>query len=367
VIRLALRQAAHERTRFWLGVAGVAAAMALIVTMQSIFEGVGVQLTRYIANSGADLVVMQEGVGNFYLSSSVLPGGAADRVKPVAGVSEVVPILLMPAPIKLESDTENNWIIGLPEDATYGGPWSVVHGLRFPSGDQVIVDEALAAKLKLYLAEHVKLGSRQFTIGGMSTQTSRLGSFMTFGSIDGVRQAFGVPGRVSHLLVRLKPGTIVANARESIKQSMPGLSVWTTAEVMTNDRKLSADMGGDVLRAMTFIALVIGLMSVGLTVFAGVMERLRDYAVMKAIGASPGATFSMVLIQVLGIGLLGWALGSGMMLLLAPVASHLSPVLMVVRAGPLLQDLGFCLGITLAAALPPWLRVIRADPMTAFQ
>lgn len=65
-IPLALRNLIHDRDKLILQVVGIAAALALIVLLLGLRQGMFVSLTAYIDNTGADLIISQLGVEGFF-------------------------------------------------------------------------------------------------------------------------------------------------------------------------------------------------------------------------------------------------------------------------------------------------------------
>lgn len=366
MLRLAIKHAWFERTRFWLGISAVAAAVALIATMQAIFAGFNQQLTKFVEVAGADLWVAQKDVSNFYLANSVVPVGALEQVSHVSGVQQAMPVLLFPISLKLNSDTINNWLMGIPQDAPMGGPWLVRQGAKLPRGEQVILDDSVTKPYGLGVSDKVALGGQDFVIGGVAGQTSRMGSAMIFMDLSTARANFRLPDQTSWILVKVRSGESVELVRRDIQNQVEGIEVWTVPELVASDRKLNLEMGGNILQLMTLIALVIGFVSVSLTVFVTVIERLRDYAVLKAVGCSSPTLLGMVLNQALTMASLGWMFGSFLVVGMAPVANAVGTVLLVLTPESLLSNLPVCLAIGLVASLPAWLTIARAKSISAF-
>lgn len=81
-VPLARRQLLFRKGRLLVGVAGIAAALLLILALQAIFAGISDRLTAYIDRSGADVIVAQRGVDTMHMSQSVLPDQAAAATAP---------------------------------------------------------------------------------------------------------------------------------------------------------------------------------------------------------------------------------------------------------------------------------------------
>lgn len=372
MIRLSIKQLITERIRFRLGALGISAAVALIVSMQAIFAGVSEQLSRFITHAGGDVIVAQEGVQNLYLAHSVLPSNTLGKVSQVAGVEQAVPVLMIPVTLKMGEATSSNWVVAIPEEdtGTLATPWAMKEGSKRPVGRQVVLDAALARKHSVKIGDHVEIADTAFEVVGLSNETSRLGSVMTFASLTEVRSVLGLAAdETSYIFVRTEPGVVVSDVVKTLQQGVPETSVMTNREVMENDIRLSTDMGGDTLHAMTLIALAVGLISVGITVFATVSERLRDYAVLKMVGANASTLFGMVLSQALCLSAAGFLVGSLFVVVIAPIISTAPlplPLLMVLRLSVVLWNLPMCVVVGVGSALLPWFKVYRAEPMSVF-
>jgi hypothetical protein len=87
MIKLAIRNLFHERTRISISVGGVALAVVLILTLAGVFAGSEEHAVAYIKNQPAPLWLMQSGVENLHMSSSILPPEAIRRTRQVEGSS----------------------------------------------------------------------------------------------------------------------------------------------------------------------------------------------------------------------------------------------------------------------------------------
>ena len=81
-----------DRRRGALTVAGVAAALLLVLVLDAVFAGALARVTYYIRTSPADVFVSQAGVRTMHMSASALPPDTANRAAAVPGVAWVAPI-----------------------------------------------------------------------------------------------------------------------------------------------------------------------------------------------------------------------------------------------------------------------------------
>jgi len=114
------------------------------------------------------------------------------------------------------------------------------------------------------------------------------------------------------------------------------------------------------------LGFLVGLVIVGQTMYASTVDRIREYATLKALGATSFEVCSVVWLQAIGIGLAGNAAGSILALLIRQgysdqaVAVELSWVLL---GAMFLVTLAMCLGASLLSVS----RILRVSPAMVFR
>jgi putative ABC transport system permease protein len=119
---------------------------------------------------------------------------------------------------------------------------------------------------------------------------------------------------------------------------------------------------------MTVIGFLIALAVVGLTLFTATLSKLREYGVVKALGAGTGRLTATVAAQAAWSVALGLALAVVGALLLGRLVTALTPnVTVLIEPGSVLRTALGALIVGGIAALVPLRRVLRVDPATAFR
>jgi ABC-type antimicrobial peptide transport system permease subunit len=170
--------------------------------------------------------------------------------------------------------------------------------------------------------------------------------------------------------VRSRPNApIAADIRGAIRRANRGNSIGDIREL--GDRLRDATARNRLSASIVTVFALTALLLAGLGVYGSlalsVVQRSREFAIRRALGANPSSLVSMVMSQaakLAGIGALlgvslGWAASRGMSGLLYD-ARPLAPVLYV--SSMLLLGLAVA-----AAALVPSLRTMRADPRDAMR
>src|SRR5438876_1403359 len=170
MFRYALRNLLQNKIRLVVSVGGVALALSLILALDAIMTGVEGRLTAYIDHSGADVFVSQSGVRNLHMVSSWLHPSVAGEVQAVSGVTAVTPIMYLTdtMDVGFKEDRYSIYVIGLPQGATMGGPWSIARGVSIPADGQTVIDRGVAEQYGLGIGDKVKILGQELTIAGLS-------------------------------------------------------------------------------------------------------------------------------------------------------------------------------------------------------
>ena len=144
-------------------------------------------------------------------------------------------------------------------------------------------------------------------------------------------------------------------------------SAFTTEEFVKAAEEAPRDFL-PIIRVVTAISFIIGLALLSLTIYSATIERAREYAIMKALGASPWRLYRIVLSQSAIIAGLGFSVGVGLAFLFNRVAGDVVPEFVTyIRWRDVAVVLGVVAAMTFAASLLPVNRVARVDPASVFR
>jgi len=116
------------------------------------------------------------------------------------------------------------------------------------------------------------------------------------------------------------------------------------------------------------VAFVVGLAVAGLTIYTATVEKSREYGILKAEGFTNSYLYRVVFEQSMVTGVLGFLLGAGVTVLLAPFAQDTVPQFVVwVRWQDILGIAGATLLMALVAAYIPVRRLAHIDPVMVFK
>ncbi|KKK61240.1 hypothetical protein LCGC14_3016300, partial [marine sediment metagenome] len=104
------------------------------------------------------------------------------------------------------------------------------------------------------------------------------------------------------------------------------------------------------------------------TIYTATVEKSREYGILKAEGFTNAFLYRVVLEQSLVTSVLGFFIGAGAIVLVAPFAQDLVPQFVVfVRWQDLLGITGATILMGIIAAFIPVRRIAQIDPVTVFK
>jgi len=368
MIRLAFRNLFQNKIRLVISVGGVALALLLIFSLDAIFTGVERQITAYIEHSGADIWVSQADVFNMHMASSSLPDSVARKIKHVPGVASVAPILYLTNNVVIGDERNLAYIIGLPDNAESGIPWSISSGHSLPRKGEAIINHNVAEKSGIALGDEVEILGEDFEVTGLSEGTASLINSVAFISMDDFEELRGSYDTVSFLLVKVDEGESPQVVAARIQAQVRDVTAQTRGDFANQERRVVKDMSTDLVTIMNLIGFLIGLAVMALTVYTSTLSRRREYGMLKALGASNTDLYSTVLAQAVLSVILGFFFGLVLTLLLTKVAPiFASNLALEVSRTSLLKVGSVSLVIAAFSAMIPIRQIAGLDPAMVFR
>jgi len=123
-----------------------------------------------------------------------------------------------------------------------------------------------------------------------------------------------------------------------------------------------------IVAVLIVVAFVVGLAVIALTIYTSTVERVRDYGVLKAVGASPRQLFAVVVRQSVVVAVLGYALGTILAFVTGKAIQDAVPEFATIyRWQDLAAVFGAALVMSIIAAVVPIRRVASVDPAIVFR
>ena len=315
VFLLVLRNLMARPVRSLLTLLGVVVATSSMVLFLSFGEGLRKALFQELSRVGPAIQVVPEGVEGFGFGAfpEITPESfrALEEAGKNLGVRAVIPTLFL---TRGGFDPSTSFFFqGLPEgtapDLLYPGTKSK-EGRLLPSARGAVVGAKVAKRSELGLGSPLRLSPRvELRVEGVLEETGGLADNLIFVPLPALQEVLGTRN-YSTVLVALNPGQKAEEVARALEGAVPGLKAQTTSEVMRfAERALRIS---DLVRfGISLVALVVGGLLVANTVMMSVYERIREFGVMRALGAKRGFIFRLVILEALLLALMGGLLGLG--------------------------------------------------------
>ena len=380
---IALKMLVGDRLKYVALIAGVTFAALLITQQASIFTGYTLRTGAWIRDtSGADLWVMDPQV---QFSDDIKPmvDTALQRVRGVAGVAWAVPLYKDYFNCRLpDGSSLQTRVIGLDDATLAGGPPEVIEGsLENLRRDKAILVNAadlrpggpLSMKLRggasLKVGDRVDLNDHEAVIVGTYRKTEEFFWEPVIYTTYSRALTMAPPKRKQLMYVMVKaaagvsPATVAANiTRET------GLAARTNDEFEWLTAAYVLDKTGILINFGITIALgfLIGLLAAGQTFYTFVLDNLRHFGALKAMGASNFTVIKMLLVQVVTVAALGYGLGVGGAAVTGIFFAKGGLAFQMPWQIPALGAVGVLL-VCLGAGLLSIIRVLRLEPAVVFK
>ena len=372
---LARRNLFHDRIRFAVTLTGIVFALVLIIIQFGLFLGFTTTTSNNIDHSGADIWIVFHGVG-YFDTGRMFSERKFYEVLSVPGVRQAEKYIQNFAYWKKpDGGVENVQVIGFHPGSGLGEPWNVVEGsvLAVKLEDGVIVDELYKEKLGVSkIGDRVEIGDHRarvvgFTRGIRSFTTSPF-VYTSFKNALNYTRPEAREDQLAYILVTVAPGARSREVLESLRARLTDVDIYTREEFSRRTRFYWMFTTGAGLAVLTaaLMGLVVGVAVVAQTIYAATMDHIREYGTLKAMGASNGYLYRVLIEQAAWSAVLGYAFAMFAAHFIVE-ASEKGGALILMPPAMKIAMLVLAVFMCIAAALVSINKVTRLDPAMVFR
>lgn len=394
MLYIALKMLMGDRPKYIGLLLGIGFTAFLVTFAASYFAGFMTRGFALITENGtADVWVMDPAVDSVELTIN-MPASALQRIRSVEGVSYAMPLTLGTVDARFPNGRFQSFqVIGV-DDATLAGAPALRDGhlptvLRAP--DAVIVDPGgttgklgtpalpsdqwphdgvhLDAPVRdLAAGDELLVNDQRIMVMGRSETSPRFPPrpliFTTYANATRI-----LPGErhdLTFVLVVAQPGVMAQELARRIQQRT-GLRARTSEDFKADTVRwylVNSEDVGD-MAAMLTLAMTVGFGVTGVMLYMFSYENLKQYAVLKAMGASRRLLLTMVFVQAGVCALLGTGLGVGLCALVGEVVASAGYPFRMMWFTPLFGIIGVMI-VSLTAAAISVRPVLKLEPGMVF-
>lgn len=312
VLALVYRNLRARPVRSLLTLLGIVVATASMVLFMSFGEGLRRALGSELASVGPALLVLPEGVEAFSAGYPELPPTVAQKLEAIAnevGITKIIPITVF---VRGGFDPTSSFAFqGLPKGVSPKDIYpnlKVAEGVLLPGARGAVVGGTIAQRNNLSLGKTLRLSPQvSLEVVGVLERTGGIADSVVYVPIEAVRTVLGTPNYTS-ILLSIRDDRRAEAVAKAIEAQIPGIDAQTSGDVLRFAER--AVRISDLVRfGISLVALTVGGLLVANTVMMSVYERIREFGLMRAIGARRRFIFGLVLLEALLLGLGGGLLG----------------------------------------------------------
>lgn len=218
------------------------------------------------------------------------------------------------------------------------------------------------------LGDTLEILDEDFAIVGLSEGTSSWMASFIFIEKRAAERLLLTPEAASFLFLTFEPEADPATIEARLHRRLREVEISPVDVVKQNDVALLVKVFATPLRLMVSIAFAVGTAILGMIIYTATVERMREYGVLKAVGAKNRHLYGLVTLQGLVIALVGVLLGIGLAWLAGQWVMQAFPkFLVMLEPGAIVATASAGLLMGLLAALLPARYVGGLDPARVFR
>ena len=377
---VALKMLLGDTAKYLALVFGVAFATLLMSQQVSIFIGLMTRTASQVLDvREADIWVMDTRV-RYVDEVEPLPDAALGRVRSVDGVEWAAPLYKGLAIFRTQDGLINQVsLVGVDDETLVGAPREWLSGdleaLRQPGG--IVFDREGAGLIwpegdvLNRVGTEAEINDRRVVVTGIANASA---PFITFPVAyvrysEALRLTPPQRNKMSFVLVHARDGVDASQLAEQITRQTGYQALtwdqfaWRSVNYYLTRTGIPINFGITV-----FLGFLVGAAVTAQTFYLFVVENLRQFGALKAIGATNGQITGMVLLQAAVVGTIGYALGIGACALFFESLSGLAAFENFALLWQVLVGTGLVVAlIIILSVLASLLKVFRVDPAIVFR
>lgn len=357
-----------KKVRSLLTSLAVAIGVLTVVTLGIVTDSLRSTAAGILEVGKADFTVVQRGLDD--ILQSALTEAQLARVREAPGVDSAIGVLLDTHAL----DADHPLVVGIgirPEDLQpFGVSISAGQPFDATAEDQLMVGSRLADEMGVRIGDEIDVADSTKRVVGIFTTGNVFGDGALMFPLVPYQAFERQPGGLSMLFVRTEPGVTTPVVQEAVEDTSPLLvGIRNVVEFGRENQSFQLISAGD--RAATIVAIAIGAVIVMNSMLLSLVERYREFGVLRAIGWSRRRLISLVAGEAAIIGLVGAVIGVGLAVGGAELLAQLPQLKGVLEptyeAWVFGRGLLTATALTLLGALYPAVRAARLTPLEALR
>ena len=323
-MNLAYRDIRHNLGRFLLTCFGLSLLLGVVLSMIGIYRGLVEDALTLVRTPAVDVWVVESGTRGPFAESSRIPGDTREAIARLQGVRAAGSVTYQSVETRHRGEKLRLYVVGY-EPGRPGGPDRIATGRPIARSHYEMVADKRSG---LSPGDRVELGRNAFTVVGLTDgQVSSGGDpviYITLLDSQELQFELAPPAARREVARGNGPGgTDTINAVVArVLSNTPPESVaeaarrWKHLSAMTQTGQETILTRSVVERAhqqiglFTSLLLIVSAVIIALILYTMTMDKIREIATLKLIGAPDRTIISLIMQQALAMGVIGFGFGA---------------------------------------------------------
>lgn len=324
MMNLAYRDIRHNLGRFALTCFGLSLLLGVVLSMIGIYRGLVEDALTLVRTPGVDMWVVESGTRGPFAESSRIPGDTREAIARLWGVAAAGSVTYQSAETQYAGRKLRLYVVGY-EAGRPGGPEQLDAGRPITRSHYEMVADK---RTGLELGNRVKLGRNTFSVVGLTDgQVSSGGDPVVYVTLlDSQELQFELAPAAARRELARGPGpgstdtinAVVAHVASHISAESVAHATrrWKHLAAMTQGEQETILIRSVVERArkqiglFTALLLIVSAVIIALILYTMTMDKLREIATLKLIGAPDRTIIGLIVQQALAMGTIGFGFGA---------------------------------------------------------
>ena len=328
-MNLAYRDVRHNLFRFLLTCLGLSLLMAVVLSMIGIYNGLVIDALTIARAPAVDVWVVEAGTLGPFAEASRIPGDTRESIARLHGVDAAGSVTYQTAEADFAGRKLRLYVVGY-EPGRPGAPRDVVVGRPIARSHYELVADRRAG---LGLGDRIQLGRRSFEVVGLVENHVNSGGdpavYIALRDAQTLQFELAPPASrvqvarggapqsedtVNAVVARLDPNASADGVVETIRR-WKHLAAMTQVGQENLLTRSVVDRARRQIGLFMAILLTVSAVVIALIVYTMTMEKLKQIATLKLIGAPDRTIVGLIVQQALALGGIGWFFGLVIMML----------------------------------------------------
>lgn len=327
-MNLAYRDIRHNLGRFLLTCIGLGLLLGVVLAMIGIYRGLVADALTIARAPNVDLWVVEANTRGPFAEASRIPGDMREAIARISGVESAGSITYQTVETGHTGRKLRLYVIGY-ELTRPGGPTTVIEGRHIArSHFELVADKSTG----LAIGDRLELGRNRFEVVGLTQNQVNSGGdpaiYITLSDAQELQFDLSPPAArveiarggntsnrntVNAVVARLQPYASPAIVAETVRR-WKHLAAITQIEQENILTRSLVDRARRQIGLFTSLLLAVSAVIIALIIYTMTMEKLKQIATLKLIGAPDRTIISMIVQQAMALGSIGFFVGAVLIL-----------------------------------------------------